>query len=122
MKVFNGFKVFLSVFSLVLSLLFSTSVYAGITGKIAGKVIEDATGEPLFGATVLIEGTSMGNKAGPDGSYYVINISPGTYTVVASMIGYTSIKVEKVKVVVDQTTEVSFKLKTQAVTLQKSIT
>ena len=122
MKVLNCFKVFLFVFSLVLSLIFSTSAYAGITGKIAGKVSDDVTGEGLFGATVLIEGTSMGNKAGPDGSYYVINVSPGTYTVVASMIGYTSIKVEKVKVIADQTTEVSFKLKTQAVTLQKSIT
>ncbi|MCJ7497236.1 MAG: TonB-dependent receptor, partial [candidate division Zixibacteria bacterium] len=122
MKVFNGFKVFLFVFSLVLSLIFSTLAYAGITGKISGKVSDDVSGEGLFGATVLIEGTTMGNKAGPDGSYYVINVSPGTYTVIASMIGYTSIKVEKVKVIVDQTTEVSFKLKTQAVTLKKSIT
>ncbi len=102
MKVFNGFKVFLFVFSLVLYLIFSTSVNAGITGKLAGKVIDDATGEPLFGATILIEGTSMGNKAGPDGSYYIINISPGNYSVIASMIGYTSVKVEKVQVIVDQ--------------------
>jgi len=122
MKVFNGFKVFLFILSLVLYLIFSTSVYAGITGKIAGKVIDDATGEPLFGATILIEGTSMGNKAGPDGSYYIINISPGNCSVIASMIGYTSVKVEKVQVIVDQTTEVSFRLKTQAVTLKKSIT
>ena len=112
----------LLIFSLFFLLVFSTSTYAGVTGKIAGKVTDNASGEGLFGATILIEGTNMGNKAGPDGSYFVINVPPGTYTVISSMIGYTSLKVEKVKVIADQTTEVEFSLKTEAVTLQKSIT
>ena len=122
MKVFSYRQVFLLIFSLVFLLIFSTSAYAGITGKIAGKVTDDASGEGLFGATIMIEGTTMGNKAGPDGSYFIINVPPGIHTVVASMIGYTSIKVEKVKVIVDQTTEVTYSLKTEAVTLKKSIT
>ncbi|MDH4222899.1 MAG: TonB-dependent receptor [candidate division Zixibacteria bacterium] len=111
---------FLFVFCFLL--VFPLSVFAGVTGKIAGKVIDDASSDGLFGATVMIDNSNMGNKAGPDGSYYIINVPPGTYTLTASMIGYTSIKVEKVKVMSDQTTEIDFGLKTEAVTLQRSIT
>lgn len=122
MKLFSQRQVFFFIFSLVLLLPISTVSYAGVTGKIMGKVLDDASGEGLFGATIMIEGTSMGNKAGPDGSYYIVSVPTGTYTVVASIIGYTSTRVEKVTVITDQTTEINFRLKTQAVTLQKSTT
>ena len=122
MKLFSKRQVLFLVLSLVFVLIFGAAAYAGVTGKIAGKVLDEKSGEGLFGATIMIEGQSMGNKAGPDGSYYIINVPPGTYTVVASIIGYTSTRVEKVAVIADQTTEISFKLKTQAVTLQKTTT
>jgi outer membrane receptor protein involved in Fe transport len=122
MKFFSRLQAFFLVLSLVFVLIFGNAAYAGITGKVMGKVIDDASGEGLFGATIMIEGTSMGNKAGPDGSYYIVNVPSGTYTLVASVIGYTSMRVEKVAVTADQTTEINFRLKTQAVTLQKSTT
>jgi outer membrane receptor protein involved in Fe transport len=122
MKLFSKRQVLFLVLSLVFVLIFGAAAYAGVTGKIAGKVLDEKSGEGLFGATIMIEGQSMGNKAGPDGSYYIMNVPPGTYTVVASIIGYTSTRVEKVAVIADQTTEISFKLKTQAVTLQKTTT
>lgn len=122
MRLLRRLQVFFLVLSLALFLTFVNASHAGVTGKVSGKVLDDASGEGLFGATIMIEGTSMGNKAGPDGSYYVMNVPSGTYTVVASIIGYTSTRVEKVSVIADQTTEINFRLKTQAVTLQKSTT
>ena len=121
MRDIRKFQVYF-LFIFISLLILPISAKAGVTGKLAGKVLDDATSEGLFGATIMVENSTMGNKAGPDGSYYIINVPPGTYIVTASMIGYTSVKVEKVKVIADQTTEINFGLKTEAVTLQKTIT
>ena len=40
--------------------LISTQNFAGTTGKIAGKIIDAATGEPLIGANIIIMGTTLG--------------------------------------------------------------
>ena len=55
----NCNKVLASSISILIFLL-GTLVYAGTTGKIAGKIIDKATGEALIGANVLIVGTTMG--------------------------------------------------------------
>jgi len=92
--------------------------YAGTTGKIAGNVVDKATGEPLIGASILIEGTRMGNMSMVDGSYYIINVSPGTYDITAKLIGYQSVTVKGVRVRVDVTTEVHFDLSASAVEVE----
>ena len=74
---------FLGLAFLVLSVV---PAFAGVTGKISGRVIDTETGLELPGASVRIEGTTMGNMAGPDGSYFILNVPPGTYSVTASLI------------------------------------
>ena len=92
-------------------LLISYSVsWAGITGKIAGRVSDAETGDPLPAANIIVEGTTMGAAADRDGYYVILNISPGTYTVKATMMGYTVANVTNVKVSVDFTTTVDFSL------------
>jgi hypothetical protein len=59
------------------------NVYAGTTGKIAGRIIDSNTNEPLVAANVIIEGSLMGATTDNDGLYYIINIPPGTYNVQA---------------------------------------
>ena len=39
---------------------FITLTNAGTTGKIAGKIIDTNTKEPLIGANIVVVGTSMG--------------------------------------------------------------
>jgi len=41
---------------------------AGNTGKIAGKITDAATGEPLPSANIVVEGTSMGASTDLDGN------------------------------------------------------
>jgi hypothetical protein len=91
--------------------MFSLSTFAGNTGKIAGIVIDDETGDPLPSVNVFIEGELMGSATNRDGSYYIINISPGIYSVTASMMGYTSITKKNVQVNADRTTQIHFKLR-----------
>ena len=77
---------------LLLFILFSTSwIFAGNTGKLAGDVTDAETGEPLIGANVLIEGTTMGASVDLDGHYFILNVPPGLYTVTASMVGYAQV-------------------------------
>ncbi|MCX6137902.1 MAG: TonB-dependent receptor [Ignavibacteriales bacterium] len=87
-----------------------SSVIGGTTGKLAGRVTNKATGEALPSVNILIEGTSMGTVTTVEGTFVLVNILPGTYKVKASFIGYASIRMENVKVNIDQTTSISFAL------------
>jgi len=92
-------------------LLFSSySLLAGTTGKIAGHVIDARTKEPLVGANIILEGTSLGGSTDIDGDYYIINVPVGEYTIIVSYVGYRTIKHPGVKVILDQTTPVNFEL------------
>ena len=96
-------------FFFFIALVFSASaVFAGSTGKIAGKVVEKSTGETLPGANVVIEGTTLGAVTDPDGNYFIINVPPGSYTVNASMVGYHKATQTNVRVFIDLTTTVNF--------------
>ena len=83
----NLYKIFL-----IILLLFSINLFPqGQSGKISGTVIDASTKEPLIGANVLIEGTNFGAATDVDGKFVILNISPGTYNISASMIGYTKV-------------------------------
>jgi len=117
MKIFIQFISFLLFF---LSLI-TFQLSAGTTGKISGKVVDAKTKEALFGANVIVEGTTYGAATDIDGNYFIINIPPGTYSVRASSVGYSSITFSNVKVSVDQTTKVDFELNEEAVELENVV-
>jgi outer membrane receptor for ferrienterochelin and colicin len=95
----------------------STYLYAGTTGKIAGKIVDASSGEPLIGAIVVVEGTTLGAATDVEGEYYIINIPPGMYTLSVRMIGYRTKVVEKVRVQVDLTTRINLGLDATTVEL-----
>ncbi|RMH66010.1 MAG: TonB-dependent receptor [Calditrichaeota bacterium] len=94
----------------LITLMFMATAWSQTTGKIAGTVFDKASGEPLAGANVLLEGTSLGASVDGNGAYFIINVAPGTYTLSFEMLGYKTVKVEKVKVSVNRTAYVSVKL------------
>jgi hypothetical protein len=59
-------------------------VFAGITGKISGRVIDAKTREPIPSVNIVIEGTSLGTATHIDGFYVINNVPPGVYTLVVS--------------------------------------
>src|SRR5690554_3007239 len=91
------------------------------TGKISGKVTDANTGEPLIGANVLVEGTTMGAATDLDGYYVILNIPPGTYTLRISSIGYTTQTVVDVRVSIDQTTEIDVTLSEQTIETEEVV-
>ena len=77
----------LSIVALVFSSLVGSAFAAG-NGTIEGYVKDASTGEPLPGANVLIEGTSIGTSSDINGRFVISNVPPGSYTLRAAYIGY----------------------------------
>ncbi|MFQ5604742.1 MAG: TonB-dependent receptor domain-containing protein [bacterium] len=61
---------------------------AMLKGTISGTVIDAKTGESLPGVNIIIKDTVMGTSTNLDGEFRLSGIRAGTYTVVASMIGF----------------------------------
>jgi len=112
----------ISQFLLIVSLFIFHDVFAGQTGKITGKVIDADTKEPLVAVNVIVEGTSLGAATDMDGDFIILNIPPGNYTLFASMIGYKQMRVSHVKVFVERTTRVDFKLEPTVLEFSKGVT
>ncbi len=105
------------LFSFLLLCFFESTIFAGTTGKISGKITDAKTGETIIGAIVQLVGTAKGSSSDLDGNYYIINIPPGVYELKASLIGYSAVTIKNVRVSVDQTTKIDLILKEEAVEL-----
>ncbi len=94
-----------------LFMILSSGLLGQTTGKIAGTIIDDATGEPLPGANVMLVDTRMGAAADMEGRYYILNISPGHYDLRVDMIGYAPVIVEQIPVSINRTVPVDVRMK-----------
>jgi outer membrane receptor for ferrienterochelin and colicin len=100
---------------LLLLFLLQALTFGGITGKLVGVVRDKSTGDPIPGANVVLEGTTLGAVTGMDGRFIIINIPPKVYNVKVSFIGYESEVIEKVQITVDQTTQLPVSLSSKSV-------
>ncbi len=66
-------------------------------GTIRGTVFEEATGEPLFGVSVLVKELSTGAVTDFDGKFEIL-VAPGTYTIQVSYISYATSELTAVEV------------------------
>ncbi|MDZ7773151.1 MAG: TonB-dependent receptor [Balneolaceae bacterium] len=103
---FSSWTVFL-----LLVLAVSLPAAAQNTGTLAGYVTDAQTGETLPGATVVLEGTTQGAAADSSGYFLIENISPGSYTVTASFVGYQSVSRYNVTVNSGGNPDLNFQLK-----------
>ena len=92
--------------------LFSLSI-AGTTGKIAGRILDKDSGDPVPGVNIYIENSSLGAASDGDGFYIINNIPPGYFDVVFSAIGYQNQKNTNVKVSADFTSNLDVQLSPQ---------
>ncbi len=84
-------------------------------GKIRGRVIDMETGQPLLGANVFIEETTIGAAADINGEYIILGLSAGTYTIRVSFIGYAPIIMSNVRVSANLTTTQDFEMTSSAI-------
>jgi len=105
---------------LILGILSTLVAFAG-NGKITGVVKDAATGEPVVGANVLIEGTMMGAAADAQGVYVILAVPPGTYNMAVSAVGYARAVVQGVQVRSDQTVSLDISLRSEAIGLREVV-
>ncbi len=95
MKKFITFSIFLFI-----SVFLSTQLFAqSSAGKLSGRITDTDTEEALIGANVVILNTSLGAACDLDGNYFILNITPGTYDVQLSFVGYSSKIIKEVRIV-----------------------
>jgi outer membrane receptor protein involved in Fe transport len=104
----------LSLF-LLLIIFVSSPVFAGTTGKIAGRIVDRETGEPLPGVNVIVKETTLGSTTDIDGYYVVLQVPPGVHSVIASMVGYATITINNVNVHIDQTATVDISMTSEVI-------
>lgn len=95
---------------LALTLLVSISAAFAQTGRIEGVVTAAETGEPLPYSNVVLVGTKMGAMTLTDGTFLIVGVPVGTYTIKAMMMGYKDDQATGVRVDANQTRRVEFKL------------
>lgn len=78
---------------LLLSICSSSWLFAQ-TGSITGQVNDQETGEPLIGATVLVQGTNNGTITDLDGRFTLGKVDNGDITLLINFVGYAEIKKE----------------------------
>lgn len=88
------------------------------TGSIKGKVF-DETSQPLPGATITIDGTTLGSVTDANGNFTISGVNPGNYTLTAKFIGYVASK-QTIKVAASVIT-VNFTLKPQSNSLNEVV-
>ena len=102
------------VFIPVLIMMLTAVLYGGTTGKISGKVVDQATGEPMPGANIMVIGTDLGAATDMNGNYSILQVPPGVHSVSASVIGYAKSVATEIRVRIDQTARVDFELSMEA--------
>lgn len=118
----NGGKImFRKFYTLIFFVLVAFSFAVAQTGRVAGKVTDKQTGEPLIGANIIISGTSLGAATDVGGEYLIRQVPPGNYTVKASYIGYQNVLVSDLRVVAGLTTDLDFKLPTSAIATKEVV-
>src|SRR5437660_8568195 len=71
----------------VLALAAAGPLEGQAAGQITG-IVKNSEGQPTASATVMVRGTRLSAVSGSDGRYTLAEVPPGSYTVVASLIGY----------------------------------
>ncbi len=94
---------------------------AGITGTLAGAVIDGETGKPLAGANIIIKSTRYGAAADAKGQFLINNLPPGRYTVTAQMLGYANLTKTEVLIHTDVRTNLDFALTPTTLTVDQEI-
>ena len=74
--------------------LISVTTKHGQSATLKGVVSDSLSGNTLIGANVFISGTSLGAATDDEGAFIIKNITPGSYNIKVSYIGYKSVEAE----------------------------
>lgn len=86
-------------------------------GRVAGIVMDAADNTPLPGANILLEGTALGAVTRSNGFFSIDRVPPGTYRVIATILGYRKMIINGVVVQAGQPQLVRIRLNRQPINM-----
>ncbi len=106
---------------LALALLASPALAFGQgAGIIRGRVSDAATGAPLVGVQIRVDGTRVGAQTGPDGTYIIVGVPAGSQFVSTRRVGYAPERVAVTVPTAESATQ-DFALRMIATTLNEVV-
>ncbi|MDE2864023.1 MAG: SusC/RagA family TonB-linked outer membrane protein [Gemmatimonadota bacterium] len=103
----------------LVALALATAPVLAQTGTVTGTV-QDASGRPLAGAQVSIEGTTIGGLSSDAGRYLLNNVPVGNHDITVVMLGYTGMT-ESVSVQAGETAVRDFVLQLTALSMDEIV-
>jgi TonB-dependent receptor len=82
-----------TLFFILSAFFISTNIFAQTTGTLKGTLLDANTKEALIGASVLLEGTTLGGATDVEGNFVISKVPVGTYTAVITYVGYKTTKI-----------------------------
>lgn len=79
-------------------------------GSIAGEVIDARNLRPLRGASILVDGTSLGTATDTDGKFLIERLPAGSYNLTIRYIGYTTARRGNIIVSSNRTSTIEIRL------------
>lgn len=124
---YGGFQMRFSLTKALLLLIallggVSTTALGGITGRIEGKIVDAASGEPVIGVTVALLNTDLGGISDQDGNYYILQVPVGTHSLKFTSLGFTAVTVTELIVSADQNVIQDAEMSTSVEELGEGIT
>ena len=107
----------------VLLIIFITSpicINAKQTGSLCGKITDKKTGKPLSYVNIIVKGTNIGVATNLEGKYTIPCIPTGSYTIIASIIGYKCVE-KKVDISFDRIKSLDFMLDVSPLEMVKTV-
>src|SRR5258706_4683492 len=92
------------------------SAWAGTTGQLSGVIHDAKTGEPISLASVAVPELKRGAVTDAQGSYSILNLPAGRYSVRVSLLGYVSVLRQNVEIVPDFNTKLDFNVESTVLT------
>ena len=71
-------------------LILTSSIFSQNFGSLTGKVIDNETGFPLEGATIVVEDSNFFAVSDQNGFFQILDLPTTSYNVTASFIGFKS--------------------------------
>ncbi|MDA3860742.1 MAG: TonB-dependent receptor [Melioribacteraceae bacterium] len=103
---------------IILLQIFTLSLFAQSNGIIAGNIVDKTTKQPLIGVNLIVVGTTIGAASDIDGNFRIENLSPGTYSLTASYIGYTESSKSDIVVSSARPKQVKFELAESTINIE----
>ncbi len=118
----RNFKAAVLVYFTIIVLFSLQNVAFAAGTKIVGTIVDGKTGDPLVGASVMLEGTTIGAKTNLEGKYTIRNVSSGDYTLIVRSIGYIDKRVEQIAIAGKDTQTYDIRLTQKVVESGKTVT